>query len=190
MLHQFSRLGEGLKQYRMEDRNFFLRQTVREVNALLYNRMLSRGQGRQREVGGEYYQPSPLMAGTAGLDPQQVAQGICILCLLSPLFFLLSFLSPLSLLSLLFSPLFTTTTTTTTYRNRNFLTIPPPPTLLNCNISLTSISPFPYVKDAPKRPHIVYTSPCNTAQIESCGFCILQNKSVRPFPAVPKHHIY
>lgn len=59
MLESFSRLGDALKAFPMQHRNHHLRLAVRDMNGLVYNRMLSRGQGSQKDqgqfVGSDFY---------------------------------------------------------------------------------------------------------------------------------------
>lgn len=62
MLDSFSRLGEELKAYPIQQRNHHLREAVRDINGLIFNRMLSRGQGsQQNKNSADYYSASMMV---------------------------------------------------------------------------------------------------------------------------------
>ena len=47
LLETLSRLGDQLKHYPHEERNYHLRKAINEINAIMSNRVLSRGAGKQ-----------------------------------------------------------------------------------------------------------------------------------------------
>ena len=52
LLEIFSRLGDQLRNYPSGERNYHLRKAINEINAIVANRILSRGTGKREKVVG------------------------------------------------------------------------------------------------------------------------------------------